>query len=96
VAHTFEELVNMQAAADEAHAHVLELGKSHGPPSQDGGWSHEQVAAYGEAWKRWRGLAEEVQAAVTGHAQEQGAARHQVEADVRKAVRHPEAAAPAE
>ena len=96
MAHTFEELVNMQSKADEAHAQVLELGKSYGPPSRDGGWSDEQVAAYDEAWKWWRGLAEEAQAAVTGHAQEQGAARHQVEADVRKAARHPELAAPAE
>jgi uncharacterized protein YukE len=96
VAHTFEELVNMQIAADEAHAQVLKLADSYGPPSQDGGWSEEQVAAYDAAWKVWRESAEEVQAAVTGHAQEQGAARFQVEADVRKAARHPEPAAPGE
>ncbi|MDQ0683660.1 uncharacterized protein YukE [Streptomyces achromogenes] len=96
MAHTFEELVNMQTAADEAHAQVVELGKSYGPPSQDGGWNEEQVAAYDEAWKRWRDLAAEAQAAVTGYAREQGEARHQVEAEVRKTVRHPELATPAE
>lgn len=93
MAHTFEELVNMQSAADEAHAELLELGKSYGPPSRDGGWSDGQVATYDEAWKRWRELAAVVQAAVTGHAHGQGVARYQVEADVRKAVRHPELAA---
>ncbi|MEU1478919.1 hypothetical protein [Streptomyces sp. NPDC005760] len=96
MAHTFEELVSMQSAADEAHAQVLALVKSYGAPTQEGGWSAEQVAAYDEAWGDWRKAAEKVQAAVTGHAKEQGAARFQVEADVRKAARHPEPAVPVE
>ncbi|WRZ87906.1 hypothetical protein OHB54_01775 [Streptomyces sp. NBC_01007] len=82
--------MNKQRTADEAHVEVLKLQEVYGPPTQDGGWSGEQAATYDKVWKRWRDLAAEVQAAVTEPAQEQGAARHQVEADVRKAVRHPE------
>ncbi|WP_336621292.1 hypothetical protein [Streptomyces sp. DH10] len=38
----------------------------------------------------WRDLAGDVQAAITDHAKEQGTPRHQVEADVKKAARHPD------
>ncbi|MFE3033052.1 hypothetical protein ACFXKY_15580 [Streptomyces canus] len=93
MAHTFEKLVNMQRSADEVHAELLKLQEEYGPPTQDGGWSDEQVAAYDKVWTRWRDSAAEVQVAVTGHAKEQGAARYQVEADVRQAARHPELAA---
>ncbi|MFI8535384.1 hypothetical protein ACIGMX_34705 [Streptomyces aquilus] len=89
MAHTFEELVEMQRAADEAHAEVLKLRDSYGPPTRDGGWTDEQTATYDQAWHAWRERAAEVQASVTGHAQEQGTARNAVEADVKKAVRHP-------
>ncbi|MGA5895130.1 hypothetical protein [Streptomyces venetus] len=44
----------------------------------------------GDAWRAWRDLAGEVQAAVTDHAKERGTPRHQVEADVKKAARHPD------
>ncbi|MFE2140164.1 hypothetical protein ACFXA3_00090 [Streptomyces sp. NPDC059456] len=44
-----------------------------------------------EAWAAWRERAGEVQAAVTAYAVEIGEPRNQVEAAVKKAVRHPEA-----
>ncbi|GAA2768596.1 hypothetical protein GCM10010103_76390 [Streptomyces paradoxus] len=53
-------------------------------------WTDEQQTSWATAWRAWRGLANDVQAAVTEHAKEQGTPRHQVEADVKKARRHPE------
>lgn len=41
------------------------------------------------AWAAWRDRATEVQAAVTDYAKEIGELRNQVEAAVKKAVRHP-------
>lgn len=90
VTHTFEELVEKQQVADQAHAQVLALGDEYGPPTQ-GGWTDEQTAAYDEAWKAWRDAAE-VQAAVTEYATAEGKARHHVEADVKQQARHPELA----
>jgi hypothetical protein len=89
VAHTFEELVRMQRAADEAHTAVGQLQDQYGPPAQTV-WTDEQQASWEAAWRAWRELAGDVQAAVTDHSKEQGAARHQVEADVKKAARHPD------
>ncbi|KOG22113.1 hypothetical protein [Streptomyces viridochromogenes] len=88
MAHTFEELVNLQRAADQAHARVEQLRDEYGPPTQDGGWTDEQTAAYDTAWRAWRDLARDVQAAVTEYAREQGTARNQAEADVKTAARH--------
>ncbi len=79
----------MQQTADAAHARVLELGKAYGPPSQDGGWTEEQTETYNTAWKKWRAQAQEVQAAVTTYAKDEGKPRYEVEADVRKKTRHP-------
>jgi hypothetical protein len=93
VAHTFDDLIEKQQAADQAHDHVEQLLDDYGSPTREGGWSDEQTEAYETAWRAWRDLAAEVQAAVTEYAQGQGKARNAVEADVKKAVRHPEAAA---
>lgn len=41
-------------------------------------------------WKRWYEAAVEIQAAVTAHAQETGTPRNQIEAAVKRAVRHPQ------
>jgi hypothetical protein len=76
VAHTFEELVTMQRAADQAHATVQALRDRTDP------------AAYDKAWEEWRDLAQDVRAAVTEHAKEHGSMRAGVELDVKKAVRH--------
>jgi len=78
VAHTFEELVEKQRAADQAHATVQTLRAKGDPP------------AYETAWQEWRDLAQDVKDAVTVHAKEQGAARAGVELEVKKAVRHTE------
>lgn len=90
MAHTFEELVAKQRAADEAHTQVEQLRNEYGPPTRDGGWTDQQAETYERAWRAWRDLARDVQAAVTECAKEQGAARNEVEADVKKSVRHAE------
>ncbi|MFJ4980302.1 hypothetical protein ACIP6X_34090 [Streptomyces coeruleorubidus] len=88
MAQVFEELVQMQRAADEAHTVVEQLQDQHGRPTQTE-WTDEQQTSWETAWRAWRDLAGDVQAAITDHAKEQGAARHQVEAEV-KAARHPD------
>lgn len=87
VAHTFEELVTMQRTADEAHAKVQQLQDEYGRPTEIE-WTDEQITTWHTAWQAWLDAAREVQAAVTGHAKEQGIARTQVEADVKKKARH--------
>ncbi|MBC2868553.1 hypothetical protein [Streptomyces mexicanus] len=89
MAHTFEELVEMQRAADQAHAQVQQLRDQYGPPTRVA-WSEQQTATYETAWRAWRDLARDVQAAVTEHAQAEGQSRTEVEAGVKKAARHPE------
>ncbi|WP_406157717.1 hypothetical protein [Streptomyces canus] len=79
MAHTFEDLVNLQRIADEAHACVLAL-------RADGG------EAYDEAWQAWREAAVVVQAAVTEHAKAEEKPRYDIEVAVKKQARHPEPA----
>ncbi|MEV0976568.1 hypothetical protein [Streptomyces sp. NPDC049915] len=88
MAHTFEDLVNLQRTADEAHAHVLALRNEYGRPAAHE-WTEEQSALYEKAWRVWRERAETVQAAVTAFAQAEGRGRYDVEMDVKKAARHP-------
>ncbi|MFE5923188.1 hypothetical protein [Streptomyces sp. NPDC056468] len=85
--HTFDDLVEMQKAADAAHAQVLELRDTFGRPTQTP-WSPEQTETYESAWKAWRTLANTVQAAVTTHAADEGKPRFGVEAAVRTEARH--------
>ena len=89
MAHTFDDLVEMQKAADEAHAQVLELRDTYGRPTETP-WSQEQNDTYEQAWKSWRDLADTVQAAVTAHAKDEAKPRFDVEAAVRTKARHPE------
>ncbi|WP_029387814.1 hypothetical protein [Streptomyces leeuwenhoekii] len=89
MAHTFEELVEMQKAADQAHAQVIALRDEYGPPTQQE-WSETRTATYETAWRAWRDLARDIQAAVTEHAKDQGELRHGVEVEVKKAARHAE------
>ncbi|MER6982436.1 hypothetical protein [Streptomyces carpinensis] len=89
MAHIFEELVEMQRAADQAHNRVLELRDRYGPPAQ-AEWTESQSETYETAWRAWRDLARDVQAAVTEHAEAEGQARNEVEAGVKKAARHVE------
>lgn len=80
----------MQRAADQAHNRVEELRDAYGPPTT-APWTAQQTSTYETAWRAWRDLARDIQAAVTAYAREQGQSRQEVEADVKKAVRHPEA-----
>jgi hypothetical protein len=75
VAHTFEDLVELEQAAVDAHARLSD-------PNVD-------PAA---AWQAWIEAAAGFQAAVTEHAEAEGASRYEVEMAVKKTVRHPELA----
>ena len=82
--HIFDELVEKQRAADQAHSRVEELRHSYGPPTQQGGWSGQQTSTYETAWRAWRDLAREGQASVTEYAKESGKPRNEIEADVQQ------------
>ncbi|MFG3085103.1 hypothetical protein [Streptomyces parvulus] len=88
MAHTLDELVEMQRRADEAHAQVLALRDQYGPPTA-APWSQQQTETYETAWRAWRDLARDIQAAVTAHAKDQGENRYDIEAAVKKQARHP-------
>ncbi len=89
MARTFDELVAMQRAADQAHTRVEELRDRYGPPAHTP-WTQLQTETYETAWRAWRDLARDVQSAVTEYAKEQGTSRNEAEEDVKKAVRHAE------
>ncbi|MFI7500549.1 hypothetical protein ACIBVL_19000 [Streptomyces sp. NPDC049687] len=90
MAHTFEELVAMQRLADEAHTRVEGLRDAYGPPTATP-WSETQTDTYETAWRAWRDLARDVQAAVTEHAKDEGRPRNEVEAEVKRAAKSPDA-----
>ncbi|AXE85517.1 hypothetical protein [Streptomyces sp. Go-475] len=87
MAHTFAELVEKQRAADEAYARVRELQDAYGPPTQTE-WSDRQTTTWETAWRAWRDLARDVQAAVTAYAKQEETPRQEIEARVKEAVRH--------
>ncbi|MFI2644100.1 hypothetical protein [Streptomyces sp. NPDC018610] len=89
MSHTFEELVAKQRAADEAHTRVEQLRANYGPPAQER-WTGPQSETYETAWRAWRDLARDLQAALSDYANDAGKARTEVEADVERAAR-PEA-----
>jgi hypothetical protein len=76
VAHTFEDLVQLEQAAVDAHQHYLSPG----------------VDDLDAARQAWIDAAARFQAAVTEHAADEGKSRVDVEMAVKKAVRHPEPA----
>jgi hypothetical protein len=80
----------MQRAADQAHARVENLRDDYGSPTTTQ-WIQQQTSTYETAWRAWRDLARDVQAAVTDYAKTEGRPRNEVEAEVRKTVRHPDA-----
>ncbi|WP_406516494.1 hypothetical protein [Streptomyces sp. NBC_00134] len=86
MAHTFDELVERQQAANAAHREVLRLRDEYGPPTA-GGWAETLTATYETAWRAWRDLARDRQAAVTEYAKEQGVPRHEAEQDVNTKAR---------
>ncbi|MFH8656331.1 hypothetical protein [Streptomyces afghaniensis] len=89
MAHTFAELVEKQRAADEAYARVRQLQDAYGPPTQTT-WSAQQTTTWETAWRAWRDLARDVQAAVTAYAKQEDTPRQEIEARVKEAVRHGE------
>lgn len=75
MAHTFEDLVILEQAAEAAHARYT------APDTDD----------VDGARRAWVDAAAAFQAAVTEHAEAEGTPRIDVEMAVKKAVRHPEA-----
>ncbi|MFJ8606323.1 hypothetical protein ACIRH0_03915 [Streptomyces sp. NPDC093675] len=91
MAHTFDDLVEKQRDADQAQGEVERLRGEYGPPTARQ-WNERQTEVYEQAWRDWHGLAADVQGAITKYAKDEGQARNDVEADVKKAARHPELA----
>ncbi|MFJ3923041.1 hypothetical protein [Streptomyces sp. NPDC090022] len=83
-----DDLIGLQRAADDAHAEVRRLQEEYGRPTQEGGWTDEQHAAWNAAMAVWRERADEVQQAITGHAAATGQDRGKLEAAVKTAVCH--------
>jgi hypothetical protein len=59
-----DDLIALRRAADDAHAEVRRLQEEFGKPTQEGGWTDEQHAAWNEALAVWRELAMKVAAAM--------------------------------
>ncbi|GAB2878790.1 hypothetical protein GCM10027074_53820 [Streptomyces deserti] len=87
MAHTFDELVAKQRAAEQAYNRVVELRDAYGPPTQHP-WTAQQNITYETALRAWRDLARDVQAAMTAYAKTSGESRADVEAAVKRAVGH--------
>ncbi|MFF5158782.1 hypothetical protein ACFY3N_21620 [Streptomyces sp. NPDC000348] len=85
MAHTFDELVAKQRAADEAHARVRQLRDAYGPPTRVK-WSGHQTSTWETAWRAWRDLARDVRLAVTEYARAEGRPLHEIEAELRRAT----------
>lgn len=96
-----DDLISTQRAADDAHAVLLDLQKrfTHPDGTQEAvparEWTDEQRGEWDAQQTEWRRLAELAQAAVTQHAEAAQLSRHDVEAALRKLVRHPEPTADA-
>ncbi|MBC2868476.1 hypothetical protein H1R13_26965 [Streptomyces mexicanus] len=86
MSHTFEELVALQRAADEAHTRVEQLRRTYGPPAQER-WTGLQSETYETAWRAWRDLARDLQAALSEYANVERRPRAEVEAEVERAAR---------
>ena len=69
-----DDLINLERAAEEQRAQLAGLA---GPE-------------YDEQWRAWLTASEKVQAAIAAHAEASGENRFELEAAVKKAVRHAE------
>ncbi|WP_053709342.1 hypothetical protein [Streptomyces sp. NRRL B-3648] len=85
MAHTFEELVQKQRAAEAARAMVEELRDTYGPPAERR-MTGAQSGTYETALRAWRDLARDVQTAVSEYAKETGRPRGEVETEVARAA----------
>ncbi|MFJ9630619.1 hypothetical protein ACIQPR_39395 [Streptomyces sp. NPDC091280] len=88
MAHTFEELVEKQRAADQARARVKEMRDALGAPAHEP-WTEAQTETYETAWRAWRDLSREAQSAVGEYAKDEGLDRAGVTADVERAAGGP-------
>ncbi|GAA1012276.1 hypothetical protein STXM2123_471 [Streptomyces sp. F-3] len=86
MSHTFEELVAKQRAVDEAHTRVEQLRENYGSPAQER-WAGPQSETYETAWRAWRDLVRDLQAALGEYASDEGRSRAEVEAEVVRAAR---------
>ncbi|MFD7711619.1 hypothetical protein ACFV6E_39765 [Streptomyces sp. NPDC059785] len=91
MADTFDELVEKQQVADLASVKVRELRDRYGPPTQLGGWTPKQTETYETAWRAWRDLSRDVQAAVADYAKARGMGRAEVRTAVQQRAGTPEA-----
>ncbi|MFJ9799885.1 hypothetical protein [Streptomyces sp. NPDC101145] len=82
------DLIQAQHHADALHARVQALSAEYGRPTASGGWTPEQHAAWQEAWETWRSSVGPVQDRITEVAAELGEPRWQVEAELKRRVRH--------
>ena len=85
MAHTFDELVEKQRAAHQAHNRVEELRNAYGPPTQHT-WTAQETGTYETALRAWRDLDRDARTAVAEYAKEQGRPRQEVEAEVTEAL----------
>ncbi|MEV0739362.1 hypothetical protein AB0I51_26250 [Streptomyces sp. NPDC050549] len=85
MAHTFEELVEKQRAADQARGRVKEMRDALGAPAHEP-WTEAQTETYETAWRAWRDLSRDAQAAVGEYAKDEGLDRAEVVADVERAA----------
>ncbi|MER7929319.1 MULTISPECIES: hypothetical protein [unclassified Streptomyces] len=85
MAHTFEELVEKQRATQAARARVQEMRDSLGAPAHEP-WTEAQTDTYETAWRAWRDLARDTQAALNEYAKDEGLDRAEVEADIQRAA----------
>ncbi|WP_053612071.1 hypothetical protein [Streptomyces sp. XY533] len=77
-------LIELRRAADAAHAEVRRLQEEYGRPTQEGGWTDEQHAAWQAAWVQWREAATAV-----GNAMPTKPGPLEVERALKRAAREP-------
>lgn len=87
MAHTFDELVAKQRAADEAHTRVRHLRDTYGPTPR-AQWSEHQTVTWETAQRAWHDLARDVRVAVAEYARAEGRPRQEIEAELRRAAGH--------
>ncbi|AIS02034.1 hypothetical protein [Streptomyces glaucescens] len=89
MAHTIDELVELQRAADAAQAELQRVQKAFGRPTE-GRWAAEQHTEWETAFRAWSDLSRQVQLAITEHAESEGTSRGELEAEVQRRARQPE------
>ncbi|MFK0256524.1 hypothetical protein [Streptomyces sp. NPDC090445] len=83
LSYDMDELIELQEAADDAHAVVKRLQEELGGVQK---WTDEQHVAWRDAWEDWRAVWEPLDDALTHHAEALGLDRDELEAAVRQAA----------